>query len=293
MGASTRSLLIGADPELFVRDKNTKKYIVTPKMPGSKQKPFPVEDGAIQVDGCALEFNIKPAHNKKEFVSNIERMLGGLKSKLAELYPDAELVAVPFVEFEDKYFKKVPAFMKQLGCEPDWCAYTEALRVMPEIKTAIRSAGGHIHVGFTKDVPDPTSLHHMELCSLAVQQLDCSVFLPSVYFDKDIRRQQLYGGPGAWRPKSYGFEYRAPSNTWVHKRELIEWMYDSIITTMHLITKGFFLTDEGLLKGAVQFARNNPRGYAEAKPLHRNVHDCLLDYGMPQIPMAYIKSHAA
>ncbi len=34
----------------------------------AKEKPFPVTNGAVQVDGMALEYNIDPASTVEEFV---------------------------------------------------------------------------------------------------------------------------------------------------------------------------------------------------------------------------------
>ena len=58
------NILIGADPELFVM-KNGKFHSADDLIPGSKDEPYPVENGAVKVDGMALEFNIRPALDEK------------------------------------------------------------------------------------------------------------------------------------------------------------------------------------------------------------------------------------
>ena len=59
--------LFGADPELFVkRDGEFKSGHGL--IEGGKENPYPVERGAVQVDGMALEFNIDPAADEDNFV---------------------------------------------------------------------------------------------------------------------------------------------------------------------------------------------------------------------------------
>ena len=52
------NILIGADPELFVK-KDGVVVSGHDLIQGTKADPFPVQDGAVQVDGMALEFNIE------------------------------------------------------------------------------------------------------------------------------------------------------------------------------------------------------------------------------------------
>ena len=63
-------ITIGCDPEFFVKENN--KFVNAHGLiEGTKDFPQLVNKGAVQVDGMALEFNINPAKNSKEFVSNI------------------------------------------------------------------------------------------------------------------------------------------------------------------------------------------------------------------------------
>ena len=60
-------LLLGADPEAFVVLKDGGIPVSAHGLlPGTKDKPFPVEKGAVQVDGMAAEFNIEPAATEDE-----------------------------------------------------------------------------------------------------------------------------------------------------------------------------------------------------------------------------------
>ena len=72
------TLRIGSDPEFFL--KTGEEFISAHAMvPGNKVNPFPVPNGAVQVDGMALEFNIDPAVSSGEFVHNINTVLESLR----------------------------------------------------------------------------------------------------------------------------------------------------------------------------------------------------------------------
>jgi len=43
----------------------------------------------------------------------------------------------------------------------------------------------------------------------------------SVLHDTDMRRRELYGAAGAYRPKKYGVEYRTMSNFWLRSPQLM------------------------------------------------------------------------
>ena len=64
-------LLVGCDPEFFVRDSTNTIISAYGMIPGTKQEPRSIGNGAVQVDGVALEFNTKPAATPEEFNANI------------------------------------------------------------------------------------------------------------------------------------------------------------------------------------------------------------------------------
>jgi len=61
-------ILVGCDPELFVK-KDGVLVSAHGLVQGSKEHPFRVSKGAVQVDGMALEFNIDPAEDENLILS--------------------------------------------------------------------------------------------------------------------------------------------------------------------------------------------------------------------------------
>lgn len=221
----TFNLSIGADPELFVREKSTGRFVSAHDlMPGTKTTPHPVPSGAIQVDGVAAEFNIDPAKTDSSFVGNISTVMGELRKTLGEKY---ELVADPSVTFPEDYFKSLPENIRELGCNPDFNAYTGQVTEKPDgSSTTLRTAAGHVHIGFRKD-GDPTNEIHVSDCEIIVKNLDCYLGLFSLIWDQDKKRRNLYGKAGSYRPKSYGLEYRPLSNVWLRTTPLQAWVFNT------------------------------------------------------------------
>ena len=215
-------ILIGADPEFFVK-KDGKHVSAYGLIAGNKKDPLPVKDGAIQVDGMALEFNINPAKNKKEFRSNIRSVLAQFREIIPAEY---EFDFVPVAHFGKDYIEGQPLEARRLGCEPDFNAWAGGVaNPAPDASAGFRTASGHIHIGWTKD-EDVTNPDHLEACNMLVKQLDAYLGLYSIVLDPDNTRRQLYGKAGAYRPKSYGVEYRVMSNFWLKE----DWMIEDVFT---------------------------------------------------------------
>ena len=209
----------GADPELFVSQGGVFKsgYGL---IKGDKENPFPVENGAVQVDGMALEFNIDPAMDEEGFVFNLDSVLTQLKA----MVPEYELVAEPVATFTEEYMKGQPEEATILGCDPDFNAWGGKQNAVPNAKVNFRTGSGHIHVGWTEgmDVQDPS---HISQAKAMIRQMDYYLGLPSLIFDADKQRRELYGKAGAHRVKSYGVEYRVLSNRWLQSKELMAWAF--------------------------------------------------------------------
>jgi len=238
------NFLIGADPELFIKDKKTGNFLSAHDcLVGDKDSPYFVGDGAVQVDGVAAEFNIKPASNKEEFLSFIKSTRSFMESYIQETHPDAFLTATPTATFTEEYFNNLPPEAVLLGCMPDFNAYSMKQNTPPETKEPFRTGGGHIHIGLG-DVYDINNATHFENCAKIIRNLDCTLFVPSLVWDTDKKRRTLYGQMGAFRPKSYGVEYRPLSNAFLDSDPIIELIYNNTIKTMDYYTQGVNLWDD-------------------------------------------------
>jgi hypothetical protein len=227
-------LKIGADPEIFLQDAGG-KFISGHYIPcGTKEEPLPVANGFVQNDGMALEFNVKPSETKEEFVGNTVRLLRDLNARVVAHMPGAKLIPVPTCDFGNEYISTVPIEVSRLGCHPDFNAWTGMANPVPDAGLPFRTGSGHIHVGFTEneDIEDPG---HLLNCRKLVKELDYYLGLPSLLWDRDNRRRELYGKAGAFRPKSYGIEYRVLSNAWLKRRQLMEFVFERTQMACHKV----------------------------------------------------------
>ena len=215
---TSTNVTIGADPEFFV-SRGGKLFSAHGLVEGTKEKPFAVECGAVQVDGMALEFNIDPAGSTEEFVTNINTVIAGMRALVPD---DIEFRMQPVAEFGEKYIAEQPEQAKELGCEPDYNAYTGGVNPTPDANAGFRTAAGHIHIGINRELDAMQERQLVLLCDLFMG-------LPSLVYDKDTKRRELYGRAGCYRSKPYGIEYRTLSNAWLANDELKAQVYSQAV----------------------------------------------------------------
>lgn len=208
------NITIGSDPELFLFNKEEAVPSVG-LLGGSKDAPVPVKFGAIQEDNVLAEFNIEPATTRDEFVHNIDQVMRQLRDRVSPL----SLRVISSHNFAKEVLKKAGPQAMTFGCDPDFNAWTQEHNEPPSPYTTLRSAGGHVHVGYDVfEGPGPFEV---------VQAMDVYLGIPSVLLDDDTQRRSLYGKAGACRPKPYGVEYRTLSNFWLRSNRLVRWVYDN------------------------------------------------------------------
>ena len=251
-------ITVGCDPEFFVQSKKDKKLLSAHGMiKGTKAHPFKVKDGAVQVDGNALELNINPAHTKEEFVGNIQSVF----AQMSAMVPEMDILGdVSAVTFDKDYFDALPDEARELGCDPDWNAYSESKNAIPKLPNKyLRAAGGHVHLGWLKKNVDISDPNHFDDCVMMTKQLDWYLGLWSLSFDHDNTRRQLYGKAGAFRIKPYGMEYRVLSNQWLRSPELMGWVFDATKKAADDLYAGKYIEDtlRGRYRDNAQFYIDN------------------------------------
>ena len=209
-------LLLGADPEIFMKNEQGLVRSAHGVIPGTKEKPHPVPLGAVQVDGLALEFNIEPCLTTNDWVRSIHTVMDTLQEMLP---PSYSLEIKGAHRFKQKYMDSLDPESLILGCDPDFNAYTAAPNPSPNSATTLRTAAGHIHFGWTED--ETMDDWFFNLCCDFTKQLDLSLGAYGYFLDKDAERKALYGRAGAFRPKPYGLEYRTMPNAWLRSEDTI------------------------------------------------------------------------
>lgn len=186
---------------------------------GSKEEPqlLPIGDGfMVQEDNVAMEYNIPPAASAEELKGSINKIMAFLAEKVDHQgLQFCRLSAASFPMVELLHPKA-----QEFGCDPDFNAWTKRVNPRPKAQDkSLRSCGGHVHIGY--DFPDMDDRVNF------VKYLDLFLAVPSTLMDEGELRKHLYGKAGAYRPKTYGLEYRTLSNYWIFRDELIEWVWNS------------------------------------------------------------------
>jgi len=210
---------IGTDPEFFLKYDN--KYVAALNyINGTKENPTPLKRGhSVMFDNVAVEFTTKPATFEKQFIRHIKQALRSVRTLLPS---DINIVAESSAEFDEDEldYPECQAF----GCSPDFNAYTNGKPNRPPRsarKSPLRSCGAHIHVGHEILSPNPSKIIMVQLMDM-IHGLGFTVLDHS---PESIRRRKLYGKAGAYRPTSYGLEYRTLSNFWVKAPDLVRLVY--------------------------------------------------------------------
>ncbi len=217
------SISVGCDPEIFgYRDGNP--ISCHEFIPGTKDAPHRLTKGACQRDGLAVEINPDPAKTRDEFSENISRTLSDVRNFLPA---GVVLRFTPAVKFEPWYFDLLPEKVRELGCNPDFNAYSQLINPPPDTSPnpTLRTAAGHMQVGWAEGL-DKTDPQHFLDCCHAITECDKAYATIKRRIDGDTTRESLYGKLGAFRPTSFGVEHRVPSCAWVEYPRLWPFMFD-------------------------------------------------------------------
>lgn len=223
---------LGCDPELFLRNKETKALMsAVPIIPEGKGEGR-VLDGTGQNcvihDNVLIEFNTIPKVGAKDFTANVAVTMKNIQDIVSKSGLELHLQAS--AEFpEDQLCAESLIF----GCDPDFGCYPPGMNYMPAeaAEKPFRSAGGHLHVGKHEDSPELNEMLDLEDGSgkfRVVKAMDVFIGVISTFIERDdtaAARRELYGKAGAHRPKTYGVEYRACSPWWLASPKHTELVY--------------------------------------------------------------------
>lgn len=211
-------ITVGADPEFFLKTSDGIVTSAIGRVGGSKLFPKSLgRDGfAVQEDNVALEFNIPPARTAEDFLSSINWAISEIRDSVLRQGLSPSFVASALFDTRELESEAARVF----GCDPDFNAWTDKKNPRPASSEAtLRSCGGHIHVGV---IGTPSTMKR----STIIKAMDLYLGVPSVLMDLDQRRRELYGKAGAYRPTSYGVEYRVLSNFWLTSNDRIKWAFE-------------------------------------------------------------------
>lgn len=229
-----RSITVGCDPEIFLSDSSGNVVSAHNLIPGTKARPYPTKYGAVQVDGVAAEINTTPTERWDVFQMYVRETM----KELQAMVPKHKFEIKPCNIFNKEYFDTLPEETKLLGCDPDYNAWTGQVNPAPSAENKfLRTAAGHIHVGWT-NVDNPMDETHFEDCRIVAKQLDYCLGVYTLLWDNDSRRRELYGRAGAFRPKKYGIEYRTPSNMWLRHDGLAGQVFNMAYTAVNGLISG-------------------------------------------------------
>ena len=237
---------IGSDPELFLVDTKTKKVVsAIDKIPGHKDDPYIEglpEGFGLQTDNILAEFNIPPVTSCEEFIHHIEFMKDFIRKKAQEINPDLDIMCKASSKVPMKELKHPQA--REFGCDADYCIYSQGPNTVGKAaRTSLRSGGFHIHVGYPNN--------SIDVSIAMLRYIDAIVGLPSILFDTDVERRNLYGKAGCFRLQKYGFEYRTLSSYWIDNPSRLKFIWLQVVYALHCYERGMDIPSANEVRDAI------------------------------------------
>lgn len=216
-------ITIGTDPEAFVVNREGNVDIAVGTLGGSKTAPRTVPGGAVQEDNVLAEFNTEPADTAEEFVNAINSVVLQVERLLR--FSGLTLLFKPSHVFDAATLERGGEQALEFGCDPDFNAYTGEENRKPDNSLLLRTAGGHVHIGYD-DIDEDMNQRIVMAC-------DILLGIPSVVLDQDQERRKMYGTAGCFRHQPHGVEYRSLSNFWLQSDDLKRWVFEQARASVH------------------------------------------------------------
>lgn len=249
-----KNVTIGSDPEVFLIDENNEFVPAIGLIGGTKEEPKRISNNghAVQEDNVMAEFNVPytTLNNPAKLYADIQYVLTYLKNLVAP--KGYKLAVVPSAFFNWDHLKTEQARM--FGCDPDFNAWTAEENVIDRVETNLRTAGGHIHIGYE----NPDVVTSMELIKI----LDLYLGVASILLDTDTDRRKLYGKAGCFRFTSFGVEYRVLSNFWIDSEQNLHWVFENIQKAIEAFNSGFRINPGSELEDEIINTINSQNSYS-------------------------------
>jgi len=234
-------LALGADPEVFLVNAKNEPMSAEGLFGGTKREPKPMEGLGngffIQEDNVAAEYNIPATESVELWAKHLQKGLGYIR-KVAKKHKLKPFLA-PSLDFPIEQLMTKQAM--ELGCDPDFNAWTQQKNPRPRPPEQMRTAAGHVHVSWNN--PDDEQRWAL------VRALDVFLGLPSILVTAPNERRKLYGRAGACRLKPYGAEYRVLDNFYLGDYKLSIKIGSSVYDAAHILNNQPLINKEIIKQG--------------------------------------------
>ena len=220
-------ITLGADPEFILHEKEKTDKIVLFSSQHTTNY-FGISEAEIGADYGLLEFRPEPADSPEKLVESVQN----LHKEFLETYDSFRILEKEAIEYSHKRARVLESLNEEkdinygmnrgkdvgvwstdteitLGAETGASLSAYDKPSFGQFNDKLFTAGGHIHIGGRLIM-----MLSIDQLKLLVRVLDKEV-LPicnSVETEAGDLRRTVYGSAGEFRLKSYGIEYRSPSN---------------------------------------------------------------------------------
>ena len=276
-----KTLMLGCDPEVFLLNKETGSVVPSCGLiGGEKGKPLKISDTtSILEDNVTVELNVAPVefepfnHAFHNLVANaVVSAEEYINNKLGHQFSFYMKSVIKFKSGDLTHPKSLI-----FGCSPDFDAYRfgEQCELNTGLDPCKRYAGGHLHFGYKSTIPEWAIVQFIEGLILVrwIRQAGGELI--------GTDRVRAYGRPGAFRPTSYGLEWRTPSNAWLANSR-----YDLFLDQVHYLVWWLINNEHRAqqLYDRIDFrsVRHNLMGCTASQVIHGHAENLLYEY-MPEM----------